>query len=1214
MLAVCVRMHLKNLTVLGFKSFADRTSFDFEPGITAIVGPNGCGKSNVADAIRWVLGEQSAKALRGGEMADVIFNGTDKRKAIGMAEVSLTISDIDEEQIRAAGIPVDFNEVTITRRVFRDGGSEYFINKTAARLKDIQQLFMGTGVGRTSYSIMAQGNITQILSSRPEDRRLIFEEAAGITRFKAQKREALRKIEHTEQNLLRVADLVKEVKRQIGSLQRQAGKARRYQQHQEELEQLDTRLARHEYDEIQARIGEKKSRIDRIAADLEARGADLSRGEEEIRQLRRTLGDLEAQVHRMEQEGIEIRNRIGQRSQQIQHHRELLREQEIRKEGALSEIREGEERITQAREELDQLRSALEEARVQLKEKEARVGEHQDRVHRSDAAIARTREESQAAEARAFTTNQELSRKRNELDSLELFESSNRSRLEKLSTEKVQLEEERQQLGENLQAFVSNVETRRREAVRHQEAVREREQRLVTLEESLQALGAELDSKIRKHAEERSRLAVLEQLDANREGFDQATLSVLSRSDAVLGSLADFIRVPNEHLGAVEAALGHHLQVVLARSESGVGELIGEIRSLGKGRASVTSPERPVPPAPAAVPRPGSAAPLIDLLTVEGEAADLVRSLLESTLLVEDLDTARRLWKERPRQCDFVTADGEILTRQGICTVGGEESGADRSLSILGRKNEIRELRGSSAVLREAIERKEGRKGALEDRIGRIREELSRERKSLREVEMAVASDEREHAVLCNSRSLLEKKIETVVYEVRSLAEQAEENRSRRERIGTGITEVQERAREAEAEAERTGRVMETLRTEREEANAALTECRVECALALESLSSLERQKAPLEQRIGELGQLVGQRQTEIASLLEAGNRREVEIAQCRQEVEALEEKRRLNSGILADLSGRRQEQQEDIERRESGIRDLRITVERLRQEQHELEIRLAEDNLKVENLCRKMEDRYRKDLRTLPAGPIVEDEEGEETVATDREEMAKRAGELQRKLESMGPVNMVAIEEYEESEQRFEFLSSQHDELVEAKDELHEVLDRINTQTREMFHETFNRIRENFRMLFQEIFGGGHADLRLSDEADDILESGIDIVARPPGKRLQGISLLSGGEQTMTAVSLLFSIYQVRPSPFCVLDELDAPLDESNIARFIKVLRRFLDFSQFVIITHNKRTIETANILYGVTMQERGVSRLVGVRFHPEEEREEEGVVPEPA
>src|SRR5262245_27355430 len=496
-------MYLKNLTVLGFKSFADKTTLNFQPGVSAIVGPNGCGKSNVSDAIRWVLGEQSAKALRGGEMSDVIFNGTDGRKPLGIAEVSLTIGGVDDEHLKAAGVEIAYNEVTITRRVFRDGGSEYFINKTPCRLKDIQQLFMGTGVGRTSYSIMAQGNITQILSSKPDDRRLVFEEAAGITRFKQQKKEALRKLEHTEQNLLRVSDLIREVKRQIGSLQRQAGKARRYQATANELQHLDSQLARHQFDVLQEEIQVRESELGQAKLEFEVGQETVLRLEDEVLQLRQQLSDLEHLISEQQRCGLELKAASDRQEHQIEFNRQRLEELEDQNARAIHDITQSEERQSIAAHELEsvhqrfaasqeavqRLRAILQEKQASLTEAERRVAEHQEFLRQ--------------AQSRAFGAAQQLGRARNEINQLDLQKQGNLVRLEKLQAEQTALSEEGVRLDVRLNEFRTQVETEQLQVKTSRGTLEERQVRLSALQQEINAAQGGLDAQIRQQAEQR---------------------------------------------------------------------------------------------------------------------------------------------------------------------------------------------------------------------------------------------------------------------------------------------------------------------------------------------------------------------------------------------------------------------------------------------------------------------------------------------------------------------------------------------------------------------------------------------------------------------------------------------------------------------------------------------------------------------------------------
>jgi chromosome segregation protein len=1216
-------MYLKNLTVLGFKSFADKTSLNFQPGVAAIVGPNGCGKSNVSDAIRWVLGEQSAKALRGGEMADVIFNGTDGRKPLGMAEVSLTLGDVDEEHLRAAGVEVGYNEVTITRRVFRDGGSEYFINRTACRLKDIQQLFMGTGMGRTSYSIMAQGNITQLLSSRPEDRRMVFEEAAGITKFKSQKREALRKLEYTEQNLLRVDDLIKEVKRHKISLERQAGKAKRYKAIANELQALDTQLARHEFDVLQTEITERTHAAEQLRKQLETLQTDVLRGEDEIGLLREQLSELEHQISAAQQRGLELKSESDRHESRIHFNEERLRELAAQNEKALSDINQAEERSALAQSELDSINQRLQSSEAALVEHRVSLERKQSALKAVEEDLRAKQEALRAAQSAAFAAAQELARVRNEITALDLQKQGNIVRLEKLSAEKIQLEEERSRLGARLSEFQANVDAEKLSVQTARGTVEERQARLKEIQEELKVVSQSQENLLREQAQLRSRLDVLEQLEAGHEGFSAGALAALKQSEHVQGSLADRLRVPDQFVTAIEAALGQNLQLVLTEQTDTAEQILASLSAGRKGKASVAALALSrdgvdgIPAFDASLQLDGE--PLEAMRVVGGDDSirPLLARLLGSTRVVRDLSAATAAWKSCNGANHFVTVNGEFLSAQGVYTGGSVNDPGRAPQSILGRKNQIEELKAKLHTVHEQVEDSSRKRGALQSEQTGLQASLQEAQTDLRAQEVAIATHEGEFRALTDSQRLLGQKIETVVYEIQSLASQEQEGLQKRAALATRISELETREQERTAAVDDLTKALESLRVQRDDATGTLTESRVAFAAEEQLLGSLRQQRGAVEQRLREQAHLIAQRKGEMTAFISRKETAETEIQQSRGEIERVEHLRSQVNTQAAGLLGEKQARESDLNAREENLREQRRSLTSLSEQRGALDVEVAQKQMGLQNLRERIQQKYHINLDDVRSEtikityadegqPRVEiaspDEVAAAGLGTDWAAVRTQVEALQKRIDEMGPVNLVAIEEYEETEQRFTFLSQQYADLVSAKTELAEVLSRINVQTREMFVTTFNQIRDNFRNMFTEIFGGGKADLILVDE-NDVLECGIDIVARPPGKQLQSISLLSGGEQTMTAVALLFSIYQVKPSPFCVLDELDAPLDESNINRFIRVLQRFIEQSQFVIITHNKRTIGMADVLYGVTMEEHGISKIVSVKFHKKDE-----------
>ena len=1226
-------MYLKNLTVFGFKSFADKTALNFQPGVTAIVGPNGCGKSNVSDAIRWVLGEQSAKALRGGEMADVIFNGTDGRKPMGMGEVSLTLGGVGEESLKAAGVEVSYDEVTLTRRIFRDGGSEYFLNRTPCRLKDIQQLFMGTGIGRTSYSILAQGHITQILSSKPEDRRMIFEEAAGITKFKSQKKESLRKLEYTEQNLLRIADTIKEVKRQIGSLQRQAGKAQRYKKISQELQHLETQLARHQFDVLQGEISERQTTVENLRNEIETGSNDVLRFESEISKLRELLSDLEHQVAEQQQRGLELKAGIDRHESRIQFNEERLAEIESQNSKALAEIAQAEERCHAASSELLSVTERLGVAEAALEQHREALQAKREGLQQIENDLRERQEQLRQAQATAFAAAQDLSRLRNEITALDLQKQGNFVRLEKLSAEKIQLETERTGLDTRLQEFTASVELEKLSVATTRGSVEQRQNRLRELQTELQTASTEQDKYLHQQSDKRSRLTVLEQLEGSHEGFDAGAVAALRQSRSVIGSLADRIRVPDQFVTAVENALGHNLQLVLTEQPSSAQEILADLNTNKSGRASVAAlaiqqyqdekqlsfvgemaPSEKGEEAQAGL-QSGQIVHAMSVIHAEPQVEALLKSLLGRTFIAADLNTATAQIQNGHAGCDFVTMGGELLNRHGIYTGGYLNKGNNGKApsSILGRKNQITELQAELAELQKLVEDASRKRGELLSEQTELQASLQAAQTELRVQEVAIATREGEFKALQNSNRLLHQKIETVVFEVQSLAAQEQEGLQKREALTANLSDLEARERVAQEAVVTLTAELENLRQARDAANTALTESKVALASDEQLAASFKQQVTALEQRIRELTQVVEQRKNECSSFVSRQEQAQTEIQESRGQIERLQHEREQVSALTAELVGQKNSQDGEISAREESLRGQRSRLTELQNLRGGLEVELAQKNMSVQNLREKVQQKYHLNLDDIRSecitithadeGPakietLTPEQMAEAGAGTDWASVSQQVEALQQKIDEMGPVNLVAIEEYEETEQRHTFLTTQHDDLVNAKTQLLEVINRINTQTRQMFLETFEKIRDNFRAMFVDVFGGGKADLILSDE-NDVLESGIEIVARPPGKQLQSISLLSGGEQTMVAVSLLFSIYQVKPSPFCVLDELDAPLDESNVIRFVKILQRFIAHSQFIIITHNKRTIGMADILYGVTMQEHGVSKIVSVKFH---------------
>jgi chromosome segregation protein len=756
-------------------------------------------------------------------------------------------------------------------------------------------------------------------------------------------------------------------------------------------------------------------------------------------------------------------------------------------------------------------------------------------------------------------------------------------------------------------------------------------------------------------------LNVLEQLQAEHEGFSAGSLAALKQTEAVLGSLADRIRVPDGYVAAIEAALGHHLQLVLTEHPETAQRILADLSASQTGRASIA-------PLALGQGRPGlypDPEPLLEATVGEGDpaltnetqphvasgnghhesghgasfpfngdgatsplratsvvqtdqpVATLVNRLLGTTRIVPDLAAATEAWHATRGDFDFVTLSGDVLSRHGVYTGGSGNGSGHAPASILGRKNQIADLQATLAQLQGRSAEASRRKGALQSGQAELQAGLQQAQSELRAQEVAIATREGEFNILQNSQRVLHQKIDTVVYEIQSLAAQEQEGQQKRAALATQLSELEARERAHQEDVTGFTAALENLRQQRDTATAALSETKVALATQEQLCASFRQQQSPLQQRIQELTHLAEQRRQEIGAFANRKVQCEAEIADSRRQIVSLQGEREQVNSHTAVLCGEKEALESDLAGREDALREQRRRLAQSQEQRGAIEVELAQKEMATQNLRERIQQKYQVKLEDVRSecititfadeGPpkvhtLTPEEMAASGAATDWNVVAEQVAALQKRIEEMGPVNLVAIEEYEETEQRYQFLTKQYDDLVKAKEQLLQVINRINTQTKEMFTETFHKIRENFRAMFTEIFGGGKADLMLVDEGD-VLESGIEIMARPPGKQLQSISLLSGGEQTMTAVALLFSIYQVKPSPFCVLDELDAPLDESNINRFIRILQRFLAHSQFVIITHNKRTIGMADVLYGITMQEQGVSKVVSVKFHKADE-----------
>jgi len=1177
-------MHFKSLDLSGFKSFADRTRIEFEPGVTAIVGPNGCGKSNIADAIRWVLGEQNARLLRGQRMEDVIFNGSDLRKPLGLAEVSLTLTDV------GAALSVDYREITVTRRAFRSGEGQYLINRAPCRLKDIEDLFAGTGIGLSAYSIMEQGKMDMVLSSKPEDRRFIFEEAAGITKYKEKKREALRKLDSTEENLVRLSDIIREVRRQLVSVERQAARARRAREAGDRLKAIDLRCAGKRLADLDAAI--EAIRVERDAARRDEQEATntIAALEHEGKALHERLRAIDEELDSVQARRVGVSGSIEGGRTRIEANERQIRELEEREGACAREIAELGEALSALEKEERALAETQSAAEAECRAATADLEAAEKACEELRLALRAAEEQTQRQRGELIELINRASQNRNELSGLRYGARTAELRGARLGVEEGELAEKEGRAREELRerkARREQLEAACREAAagveRAAKVAADAGAEAARAREAIRAVDKEL-------ACVESERAVLARYRASREGYAEGVRAVLGEAGrpgsalvGVIGAAAERIRAHPGCERALEAALGHALQYLLTSSVADARaaiEFLGDVSDAGFLPCAGLAAKGALPP-PSGDGIVGCARDRVDC---DPEAAAAADFLLGDTWFVRDFAAAAALLGSCAPGTRLATLSGELLVAGGpMETVGRGRAASplitrDRDLDALSKRAET--------LSRDREAHTASRNGREEE--CRLREEaLGAARETLRRGEIELAEARTEEAQSAGELERLAAELAAVRLEAAELEEQRRESASREERIGREIAQSEAREKSiqddlaaSQADTEAAGRGLEE-----RQAAAVDVKMRLAAAGARERALRADRERVAREIAKGReaLAARTAQRDREASRRLELA----AENEELRRSIDALLAERDTTETDAREREARKSSLYERQRELDELLREKVAAMGAVKDRAAAVAVSLAERGAERARVVERIREQYGDD----PV-PAADDASAEEWAALEAE-----GAELREKLRRIGPVNMVALEEHEELAGRLTFLTTQEADLLSAKESLVKAIARINAETTRMFSETFQAIRGNFKGIYRELFGGGGADLLL-EEGVDLLEAGINVVARPPGKKQQPISLLSGGERALTAVALLFAIFKVRPSPFCVLDEIDAPLDESNINRFLGMLGQFLAQTQFIIVTHNKRTISMADVMYGITMEESGVSKVVSVKF----------------
>ncbi len=1184
-------MKIKKLELVGFKSFVDRTVLRFDHDVFAIVGPNGCGKSNLVDAIRWCMGEQSARHLRGRSMEDVIFSGSETRSAQDFAEVTLTFENDNREEL-----PIeykDYAELAVTRRLHRTGESEYLINKTPVRLRDVTDLFLGTGAGTKAYSIVEQGKVGLIVSAKPEERRLLIEEAAGITKFKSRKKQAEKKMELTQQNLLRVGDIVAEIDRSLASLTRQAAKAERYVAYRDELEDLQLHEASHRFLELIGWIKLEGSTVQTLSEESERARSELGAREAELEVVRLEVHTAEEHLDDAQNASFAADNAVRAEEAAIERSNDRLQslaQREQQAEGEKNQMSEQVARLTAERAVVSEQLAVLEG------EEASQAG----RVAEEDAKLADLVQEHAGWDGRASTGRQAIAKAQAEIASAEArlagfarrqFEMT--ARKEKLCGERESLEGARLEHAARAQELGRSIEDLRAGRTMSASEKERLEQRLVELKELIQTQERALDESKGELQKKRSRCGALEEMHARLEGVGAGAKAIVGTRDACLaGLVADRIEAPPELTQALAGLLGSRLQDVVVRDVDRGVALLEDLARLRKGRATIIPLHAQFVAGSAgwlgALPGDEAVvARLADTLRFAPEDDALVRSLVGDAVVVRDLAAARRLRGEGVRAV-LVTLDGSVLHGDGRVEGG---SGDHVAAGMLDGKREARLLATEIERLDTLVTSRLHALQASRAEIAQTGTALDRARHEAHARELALVTAEKDLQKADSQLEGVVRRLQSLVAEESELGKAIDEAGTERDDVTRVLTEVRAQLDQGAEDLRAAELSLAEVRDRLDNQRQAVTVCKVTIAGARERLAAARGTEVRLTRSAEELAQRAQRLEEELLANARTFGETAAQLMTHKLRVQEALDQARDAQHLLTGVRGAFEELRGGLQQREAALKDLRGRADAVREELLTHELALRERELAMEHLVGGVADKF----RGLRLARVV----GDHHMRPPPDEVSRgRIEELVRLVERMGSVNLDAMREHAEAAERFTYYTTQKADLDKALADLTRAIQQMNRESRRLFEETFAAVNARFREIFPRMFRGGRAELRMTNP-EDILETGIDIVAQPPGKKLSSIELMSGGEKALTAVSLVFAIFQIKPSPFCILDEVDAPLDEANVARYNELVRSMTDRSQFILITHVKRTMQMVDVLYGVTMPEAGVSKIVSVKMN---------------
>lgn len=1180
-------MYLKRLELQGFKSFADKTILELMPGITTVIGPNGSGKSNISDAIRWVLGEQSMKSLRGTKSLDIIFAGTQNRKSLGFAEASLVFDNSD------GALPIEYTEVTVTRKIYRSGETGYYINKVPCRLKDVLELFMDTGIGKDGYSIIGQGKIDEILSNKSEDRRHIFEEAAGIVKYRTRKQESEKKLEHTKLNLLRINDILTEIEGNLEPLQMQADKAKKYLNLREELKNIEIGLFVYniekykqdlekvvqDIDVMQSQCNDEEGRLERVKILKEELKSSIDEitetienmsnigfeSQKQIEQLNSDINVAKTRIANNNENNDRYLKEIEEQNAKIKELKDEIEQKEAKKDNLKQNKEKFEKELNEKQAELDKLTEKLSSKELEIEGYKHTVEENTDKKYELQSEINAQNINYQNFEKRQAQIKQEMQSTISELDGTRLNKEDIAKQFNEIENKK-----------NKAQNSLNEVAKQREEA----------NQKIKSFESNINILSSEMRIK-------ESRLKFLIETEKEKEGYIKSVKSLLKDCENIKelgkgmnGVLANIIEVPDELQTAIEMCLGASLQNIVTETETDAKRLVEHLRKNNLGRASF-------------LPISSVKGKKLDKIKgnesgVVGIASDLVKynkkyeqiilNLLGRTVIVDNMDTAIKVAKQNGYTFRIVTTEGDLINPSGAITGG---SVAKKTVNILGRGKEIEKLEKEIKNLKQKIEKLENDKQNYEESIEGILELSANLEKELQEIDITYATEKQKVISINENIEKLEKRLNRLKEEQANLEKQKEEAVSTKGDLQVEINKIVEQNEELSKIITEFAELNKDDQKYIDDLNFDITNLKISVSSFDESEASIQEIQERINQELENAHTSIENKNTQIEQIKKDNEELEKSIQETLQKIEEVKESVNSSSSKIEELKKERAQKSEKLSKQEDEITAKFKVIEDLKGQLVKLDVKKIKIEEDINGIINKMWEEYE-----LTPNNAEQYQKPENVALTQR-----RVNSLRTEIRELGSVNVDSIEEYKNLKDRYDFMSEQRLDLENTMSKLRKVISDMTQIMKEQFKEKFKVINKNFGEVFAELFGGGKAELTLEDE-ENILECGIDITVQPPGKKLQNMMLLSGGEKAFTAIALLFAILKINPAPFCVLDEIEAALDDVNVFRYADYLKKFTDHTQFLVITHRKGTMEVADTVYGVTMEESGISKLLSMKL----------------